>query len=234
MEEEPKIKPNIFIDFDNTLIKGKFNESEIPERYDDEYIKKFVTEYYENEDYFMMVLNILQDLKLKYNLYVLSRNENKSLKDIIKNIYNIQTRLPSLSEKTLEKTKLFSGVFLYSDLKNVVIEQSVKDSELKYVNKNEIEKRESIIFSLKKTKFIEDNKDGQVCFLIDDDSLNIDFFNSKYPNQGILCQKDDTFNLLEILEILKEKDQSKYKKVKKFLKVFLQTIKKKKISSLES
>jgi len=86
-------KPNIFIDFDNTLIKGKFNESEIPERYDNEYIKKFVTEYYENEDYFMLVLNILQDLKLKYNLYVLSRNENKSLKDIIKNIYNIQTRL---------------------------------------------------------------------------------------------------------------------------------------------
>ena len=121
---DKKNKGFIFIDFDGTLIDKSVNEI-------DENItkKNFIKNYYEGESEqktkkFDSILNeLIQLKKAGYHLYVLSRNENYELRDIINRIFVIEAKK---EVDTIINESVFDDIILNDDLQRIPLTRDEK------------------------------------------------------------------------------------------------------------
>jgi len=206
---DKKNKGFIFIDFDGTLIDKSVNEI-------DENItkKNFIKNYYEGESEqktkkFDSILNeLIQLKKAGYHLYVLSRNENYELRDIINRIFVIEAKKEEVD--TIINESVFEDIILNDDLRRIPLTRDEKKeiSEFFGVALKQVDAPK--MAAMRKCKKINEIRSENSPFiLIDDTKENIDFFNYFMLVSGILYEKDSKY-LDEVLKEIMKKDGKKY------------------------
>ena len=140
----------IFVDFDQTLIDNHLDEDTDINK------ENFVKTLYDNKENYKKIKIALNELKKNsnYKFYVLSRNENKSLKDLI------STMFPDI----------FEGIFLNDELAK--IETTPEQKRLSRRDETLL-----LLYSFKKKNFaqhfLKEKKNVKYVLLIDDTEQNI-------------------------------------------------------------
>jgi len=199
MSDKKNKKGFIFIDFDGTLIdKSVF---EINENTEEDFINKYYngsTE--EKNNKFQSILSELIKLKKDgYHLYVLSRNENYELRDIINKIFVIEAKKEEVD--TIINESVFDDIILNDDLQRIPLTRDEKKEISDFFKIDLKQVAASKMAAMRKCKKINEIRSENSPFiLIDDTKENIDFFNYFMLVSGILYEKDSKY----LDEVLKE------------------------------